>query len=90
MKTCNNINIIVQTTGADASSLNGKIEIPNNTLDNTIRDLLMNSSNNKELWFFAYQYSIWLYRQTDNRFHGDVIPSGMEQDIHTNTSKYGM
>ena len=50
MKTCHNIYIMVQTTGGDASSLNGKIEIPNKKLDNTTRDLLMNSSHKKELW----------------------------------------
>ena len=39
IKTRNNTNIIVQTTGGDASSLNGIIEIPNRTLDNIIRYL---------------------------------------------------
>ena len=34
MRTCHNMNIIVQTTGGDASSLNGKSESPNNTLSN--------------------------------------------------------
>ena len=40
MKTCHNMNIIVQTTGWNASSLNGKIESPNNTFANTTRALL--------------------------------------------------
>ena len=30
MNTCHNMNIIVHTTGGDASSLNGKSESPNN------------------------------------------------------------
>ena len=41
IRACHNMNIIVQTTGGDASSINGKTEIPTNTLANTTRDLLM-------------------------------------------------
>ena len=47
MKTCHSMNIIVQTTGGDASSLNGKSEIPNKTLANITRSLLLNSSYKK-------------------------------------------
>ena len=64
--------IIVQTTGGDAYSLNGKSEIPNKKLANVTRALLLKSSHNKELWCFTYQYAIWLYRRTDNIFFGDV------------------
>ena len=49
MNTCHNMNIIVQTTGGDASSLNSKIESPDNTLPNITRALLLNSSHKKEL-----------------------------------------
>ena len=42
MKKYHNINIIVQTTGGYASSINGKIEIPNKTLANITRALLLN------------------------------------------------
>ena len=49
MKTCHNMNIIVQTTGGDASSLNVKSKIPNNTLVNITRALTMNSSHREEL-----------------------------------------
>ena len=42
MKTCHNMNIIVQTTGGYASSLNDKSESPNKTLANITRALLMN------------------------------------------------
>ena len=66
------MNIIVQTTGGDASSLNGKSESPNKTLDNITRDLFLNSSHKKELWCFAYQYDIWISRRTENRLRGDV------------------
>ena len=72
MKTCHNMNIIVQTTGGDASSLNGKSESTNKTLANITRALLLNSSHKKELWCFAYQYAIWLSRQNDNILRGDV------------------
>ena len=53
MRICHNMNIIVQTTGGDASSLNGKSESPNKTLANIRRALLLNSSHKKELWCFA-------------------------------------
>ena len=66
------MNIIVQTRGGDASSLIGTSEIPNKTLDNITRALLLNSSHKKELWCFAYQYDIRLSRQNDNILHGDV------------------
>ena len=47
MKTCHNMNIIVQTTGGDSSSLNGKSKSPNKILDNITRALLLNSSHKK-------------------------------------------
>ena len=47
MKTCHNMNIIVQTTGGYASSLNVKRKIPNKILDHKTRVLLMNSSHKK-------------------------------------------
>ena len=49
MTTCHNMNIIVQATDVYASSLNGKSESPNKTLDNITRSLLLNSSHKKEL-----------------------------------------
>ena len=58
MNTCHNMNIIFKNTGGDASSLNGKSEIPNNKLGNITRSLLMNSIHNKEPWCTAYQYAI--------------------------------
>ena len=41
------MNIIVQTTGGDASSINDKNEIPNKKLANITRDLLLKSSHKK-------------------------------------------
>ena len=67
------MNIIFHTTGGDASSLGGKGESHNNTLANIMRDILLNSSQNKELWCFAYQYVIWLSCQTENILFG-VVP----------------
>ena len=49
MKICHNMNIVVQTTGGDVSSLCGKSESPNNTLANITRALLLNSIRKKEL-----------------------------------------
>ena len=50
MKTCHNMNIIVQTAGGDAYYLNGKNESPNKKLSNILRSLLLNSIHKKELW----------------------------------------
>ena len=47
MKKCHKMNIIVQNTGGDASSLNSKIESPNKKLANITRALLLNSSHKK-------------------------------------------
>ena len=47
MKTFHNMNIIFQTTGVDAFSINGKSEINNKTLANITRALLLKSSHKK-------------------------------------------
>ena len=47
MNTCNNMNITVQTTDGDASSLNDKIQISNNILADIKRSLLLELSHNK-------------------------------------------
>ena len=47
MNTCHNMNIIVQNTGGDASSLNGKSESPNNKFANITRTLLLNQIHKK-------------------------------------------
>ena len=72
MNTCHNTNIIVQTTGTDASSINGKREIPNKKLANITRALLLKSNHKKELWCFFYKYAIWMSNLTENRLRGDV------------------
>ena len=91
MRTCHNMNIIVQTTCGDASSINGKSESPNKTLANITRALFLNSSHKKELWCFAYQFAIWISRRNENRLCGDVpYFHGMELELHTNITKYGV
>ena len=72
MNTCNSMNIIVQTTGGYTSSINGKSESPNKTIDNITRAILLKQSHKKELWCFAYQYAIWLSHQTENILSSDV------------------
>ena len=47
MKTCHNMNIIIQTEGWNEYSLNGKSESPDKTLANITRNLIMNSSHEK-------------------------------------------
>ena len=47
MKTCHNMNIIVQNTGGYSTYLNGKIESPNKTLANITRALSLKSSHKK-------------------------------------------
>ena len=60
VRSCHNMNIIFQTTGGDAYSLNGKIEIPNKNLDNIARTLMIKSINKKEYLCLTYQYTMCL------------------------------
>ena len=60
MWTCHNTNIIFQKTDGDAYSLNIKSKIPNKTLNNITRELLMKSSHNEALWCLSYNYAIWV------------------------------
>ena len=72
MKTCDNMNIIVQTTDEDASSFNGRSESPNKKVSDITRDIIFNLSYRKELCCFVYHYGIWPSCQTDNILYGDV------------------
>ena len=72
MRTCHNIIILVQTTGGDSSSINGKSESYDNTFANITRYLLLNSIHKKERLCFVYQYAIWISHRTDNRLCDDV------------------
>ena len=72
MKTCHNMNIIVQNKGGYSYFINGKGESPNKKIANSTIDHLLNSIHKKELWLFAYKYSIWFSCQTENSLSGDV------------------
>ena len=50
IRICHDMNMIVQTTGGYAFSINGKREIPNNTLYNITGSFLLNSIHKKKLW----------------------------------------
>ena len=54
METCRNMNVTLQNTGGDVSSLNGKNEIPNKTLANNKISLLLNLNHKKEHCCFIY------------------------------------
>ena len=91
MGTFHNMNIIVKTTGRDASPLNGKIKIPNKTLANIARALLMNSIHNKELWFLPISMTYVSPVEMLIDCVGVFLTSyGIDQDHHTNISKYGV
>ena len=72
MTTCHNMNIIIQNSGGDASSLNDKSRICNKKIGDVTRALLLNSRYKKELCFFVYQYPICLSRKIKNILCGDV------------------
>ena len=85
------MNIIVQNTGGDASSLNGKNESYNKTFVNITRALLMNSSHKKN--FGVLHINLPYGSLAELKIDCVVMFSifyGMEQDLHTNISKYGV
>ena len=85
------MNIIVQNTGGDESSLNDKIKSTNKTFDNITRDILLNSSEKKN--FCDLPISI-TYVSPVTLIIGCVVlfitSYCMEQDLNTNISKYGV
>ena len=70
IRTCHYMNIITQTICGYSSSLNGNNERPNKTLNNITRAFLMKSSHKEKLWYFAYQYVIYIFHPTESRFCG--------------------
>ena len=72
INTCHNMNIMVKSIGGYLFFPNGKSSSSNKTLANLIIYNIINSSRKKELWCFAYHYSIWIYHQTQNRLCCDV------------------
>ena len=91
LNTCHKMNIISQTTGGYASSLNGKVKV-------LIRPLLVS----QELLYWTQDTInnfgdfpiIMSYVSPAKLRIGCVVmfltSSGMEQDLHTNTLKYGV
>ena len=91
MRTYHNMNIIVQTTGRYEYLLNDKSEIPNKTLDSTTRAILLKSihKNNYDTWPISMPFGY----PTKLRIGCVVMflnSSIMDQEHHTNTSKYGV
>ena len=89
MKTYHNINIIVHTTGGDASYINVKSGSPNKTLDNIMRVLILNKVTRNN---FGVLPTIMPYDSTSKLGIYCVMifltSYGMEQYLHTNISKY--
>ena len=54
VRNCHKMKILVQKSGGDASSLNGKSEITNKTPVNVTRALIVNSSHEKKLGCLPY------------------------------------
>ena len=85
------MNIIVQTTGGYASSLNSKIESPNNTLANITRALLLNQVTRNNFGVFNISMP---YGSPEELIIDCVVmlltSYCMEQDLPTNISKYGV
>ena len=84
------MNIMFQTTGSDAYSINGKINIPNNIVANITRALLMKSSHNK--YFFALPISIPYGPPAELGMDCVVMfltSSDMEQDLHNENHNMG-
>ena len=91
MNTCHGMNIIVQTTVGDASYQNGKSESPNILL--IISQELFYWTKVTRNKFGALRISTPYYSPVKLRIDYALMfltSSGMEQDIHTNTSKYGV
>ena len=91
MNKCHKMNIIVQITGGDVSSLNGKIKSIDKTLANITRSLLLNSIHKH---FFDNSLIIILYGPpVKMRIYCMVMFLTlyvMEKDLHTNVYKYGV
>ena len=55
---------LVETTGTDASSMNGKAERPHRTIKERVRCLLWNAGLGVEFWADAILHTVWLYNRT--------------------------
>ena len=61
----------METTGGDASWLNGKNEIHNRSIHNMVREALLDSDQHENKWFCAAEIS--------SNFHRCIIHSALEK-----------
>ena len=67
---CIDYEVIVETNGGYASSINGKVKRPQETIDNTICIQLLSCWYSDKLWCFCYKYTIWIISCLINRCLG--------------------
>ena len=58
---------IVENTGGHASSINGKLEPPHQTINNIVHIQFFSSGHSDELWCFCYQCTICIITRLINR-----------------------
>ena len=63
------MNILVHITGGGASSINGKSESPNKTLENIKKSIFVNYIHKTELQCRSYQYYVWVVRTAGNMLY---------------------
>ena len=63
---CHTLKMAVQTTGGDASSLNGIAEAPHKTIEKTTCALLITTGMPDMRWCFAMKYAVFLMVNTEH------------------------
>ena len=59
--------VIVENTYGYASSINGKVECPHQTINTMVRIKILSHGYNDDIWYFCYHYTIWTTYQLINR-----------------------
>ena len=78
-------NITLHTTGGYSSSINGKGELHNQTINNMTRTALLDSGLNNNLWCFALEAMVDTYNARVHSVTGeqpDYVFHGLKRDIH--------
>ena len=70
MQPCIEHEVIVDTNGGYASSINRKVERPYQTINNIVWIKLISCGHQYKTWCFYYQYTIWLIYRLINRHIG--------------------
>ena len=70
MQVCIDHGVIVDITGSYSSSINGKIELPQQTIKNMVMTQLLSHGHHDDLWRFCYKYTIWIIPRPITRFLG--------------------